>query len=140
MIDYNELLKLAEAGDEQAQCMVTNCAAQYANATVAAIEMAELLAQEFEIRIKGSSEAYKQLKPCYFGKRYDPKENVAKLLGKTFSAKVDWSALEAARGYMFLTLDNGGTLLLDDVNFKSVITQKGMAPKMFEAWKLAKGA
>ena len=134
MIDYNELLKLAEAGDEQAQCMVTNCAAQYANATVAAIEMAELLSQEFDIRIKGSSDMSWAIDSTRAG--------FVKYLGKWVKCKVAWDYCDKG---MFAVMTSSGDLLQFGKNpwvdeFKQHVTQKGMAPKMFEAWKLAKNA
>lgn len=121
------------------QSLVENNARMFATITNEANMMLPLLTQAFEIRIKNNAESHKQLKMCYFGKQYNPKENVAPLLGKTFIAKVDWSALETANKYMFLKLDNGGSILLDADNIKTIITNKGLALKMYKTWELAAG-
>ena len=134
-----ELLHEAGLGDEMAQAVLSKQAMDYAKAMAHATAMAELMSQEFDVRIKSNNISHKELSMCYFGKLYNPKENHALLLGKTFKAKVNWSALESAKSYMFLTLDNGGEILLDEHNIKKIITNKGMAFKMLAVWKLAAG-
>lgn len=123
----------------QENAIVENNARMFATITNEANMMLPLLTQSFEIRIKNNAESHKQLKMCYYGKIFNLNENVAPLLGKTFIAKVDWSALEVANKYMFLNLDNGGSILLNADNIKTIITNKGLALKMYKTWELAAG-
>lgn len=98
--------------------------------------IAPLLAQEFDISFKGSDEAVKLLNtagvlsPC-------SQENYPFLAGKTIRVKVEWGTLS------YLTLRNAEGeptffCLLSEEEFKALVKQIGLAPKMFNVWKIAK--
>ncbi|QZI86115.1 hypothetical protein PODOV006v2_p0021 [Vibrio phage 15E36.1] len=117
------------------ELLVENNARMFATITNEANMMLPLLTQSFDIRIKSNSKSFEHLR-CSVGA-----EKAAKLLGKTLSVKVDWGACGGFDKQSFMWLRINGTydiLLIDEADLKAVITQKGIASKMFATWKLAR--
>lgn len=110
-------------------------ATSFAAITHTAREFAQVMSQSFEIRIKSglSSYEFRMLSICFVTLN---KIDVAKLLGKTLTVKVDWSMIGCN---MHLKVQGSDILiLLDEEEVTKYITNIGLAKKMLDMWLLVK--
>ena len=104
--------------------VIENNARMFATITSEANQIMPLLTQKFEMRIKGSSNLSWSIN----------KKSDALLLGKWIEVTVDWDIMQNTN---LIAFSHGeGLIILTPSEFKEHITQKGLAPKMFDAWIL----
>lgn len=130
MSSFNKVLSTDE------QKVIENNARLFSKITSDAHEIAPLLAQEFSVRLKNSKESFHSIT----GTGTSPS-----ILGKTFNAKIDWSACGGVGEQLFMWLllfNKDGcvehTLLVNDERCKNLLTKTGLAHKMYDAWKFAR--
>lgn len=116
--------------DAQVKREATLESAKFAAVTRTAHAMVPLITQEFEVRFKGSDEAFRTLK--YAGIH----RSASQLVGKTFKVTVDWSSLGGA---LWLYCEGRLSFCILPSEFKKVFTQKGKIMGMCEFWKDASG-
>lgn len=132
LVKYNGDLVIVEdcESDAQDKREVTLESAKFAAVTRTAHAMVPLITQEFEVRFKGSDEAFRHLK--YAGMRH----SASQLVGKTFKVTVDWSSV---RNALWLYFEGRLFVCILPSEFNEVFTQKGKIIGMCEFWKDASG-
>jgi len=99
--------------------------------------IAPLLAQSFDVTFKGSDKAVKLLSELSIVSPSASNRGHHKFLaGKTIRVKVDWST--ACFFHLRLDAPEFLSVMVSEEEFKEVIKQIGLAPKMFNVWKIAK--
>lgn len=118
--------------------LIENNARLFSRITAEANQIAPLLAQKFTARIKSNDRAYHIL-------NLSAGSNPIELMGKELEFSVDWAACGGVdkQTCFWLNINKNGKyysyICLLPSEFEKVFTQKGMAPKMFRAWKYATG-
>ncbi len=114
--------------------IVENNARMFATINQEAGMILPLLTQSIDISFKSSEESFKWMR--LFGLP------AAKMVGKTFKAKVLWGACGGVKEqtYMWLQLDGiEQAVLVDDEFLARSVKHLGLVRKMYATWKLAAG-
>ncbi len=93
-----------------------------------------LLTQSFDVHLKGSTESFDCLNTYGLP--------AAKMVGKTFKAKVLWGACGDIKDQNFMWLQLDGIehpMLVSAHKLDSCIKHLGLVRKMYATWKLASG-
>lgn len=119
-LSHAELTELACSGNEEAQALLSKQSMDYAKAMAHATAMAELMSQEFDVRIKASM--------LMDGIHTSCRSDFARMLGKTFKATVDWD-FSRTMGKMYVKIK--GNLVFPDYSISyEHITKTAMPRKM----------
>lgn len=118
--DFAALEVLALAGDEEAQAKLSKMAMDYAKAMAHATAMAELMSQEFDVRIKASMPMDGIHTSC--------RTDFARMLGKTFKATVDWD-FSRTMGKMYVKIKGNRVFPDYSISYEH-ITKTAMPRKM----------